>query len=183
LLDKRLAVLPSTASNPFQGFAKPSDSKDWLAAGKQLMLYQEFEEARAAFNRAGDAHMAAVATACQSRQDAYNTLGSQQRCHAFLNSATEFERCAMKSESVEERYEQYAAAGGCYAQAQDHQRAALFFELAQKFAVAAKHCLYNGLLDGAVIIIRKYSTRVDQETIELIQQEARFEYLQEKRLE
>jgi hypothetical protein len=183
LLDKRLVVLPSTARNPFQGFAKPSDSKDWLAAGKQLILHQEFEEARTAFNRAGDPHMAAVATACHLRQVAYNTLDAQQRYRAFLNSATEFERCAMKSESLEERYDQYAAAAGCYAEAQDHLKAARYFELAQKFTVAAFHCLTNGLLDRAVTIIRKYSTRVDQETIEHIQQEARLKYVQEKRLE
>jgi hypothetical protein len=183
LLDKGLVVLPSTACNPFQGFAKPSDSKDWLAAGKQLMLHQEFEEARAAFNRAGDPDMAAVAKACHLRQVAYNTLDAQQRRRAFSNSATEFELCAMKSKSLEERYDQYAAAAGCYAQAQDPQKAARFFELAQKFTVAALHCLSNGLLDRAVTIIRKYSTRVDQETIELIQQEARFKYLQEIRLE
>ena len=147
------------------------------------MLNQEFEEARAAFNRAGDPHMAAVVSACHLRQVAYNTLDAQQRCRAFLNSATAFERCAMESESPEELYDQYAAAAGCYAQAQDHQKAARFFELAQKFAVAALHCLSNGLLDRAVIIIRKYSTRVDQETIERIQKVARFKYLQEKRLE
>jgi tetratricopeptide (TPR) repeat protein len=183
LLDERLVVLPSTTCNPFQGFAKPSDSKDWLAAGKQLMLHEEFEEARAAFNRAGDPHMAAVATACHLRQVAFNTLDAQQRRRAFSNSATEFERCAMKSESLEERYDQYAAAAECYARAQDHQKAARLFELAQKFTVAALHCLSNGLLDRAVTIIRKYSTHVDQEIIERIQQAARFKYLQEKRLE
>jgi tetratricopeptide (TPR) repeat protein len=183
LLDKGLVVPPSTACNPFQGFAKPSDSKNWLAAGKQLMLHQEFEEAGAAFNRAGDPHMAAVATACHLRQVAYNTLDAQQRCRAFSNSATEFERCANKSESLEERYDQYAAAAGCYAQAQDHQKAVQSFVLAQKYTVAALHCLPNGLLDRAVAIIRKYSARVDQETIERVQQEARFKYLQEIRLE
>lgn len=147
------------------------------------MLHQEFEEARAAFNRAGDPHMASIATACHLRQVAYNTLDTQQRYRAFLNSLTEFERCATKSESLEERYDQCAAAAGCYAQAQDHQKVVLFFELAQKFTVAALHCLSNGLLERAVTIIRKYSTRVDQEAIDRIQQEARFKYLQEKRLE
>ena len=147
------------------------------------MLHQEFEEARAAFNRAVDPHMAAVATACHLRQVAYNTLGAQQRCRAFSNSAAEFERCAMESESTEERYDLYAAAAGCYSQAQDHQKAVRFLVLAQKFTVAALHCLSNGLLDRAVTIIRKYSTRVDQETIERTQQEARFKYLQEKRVE
>ena len=149
------------------------------------MLHHEFDEARAAFNRAGDPHMAAVATACHMRQAAYNVLDAQQRCRAFWNSATQFEQCAidMESESSEERYGQYAAAAECYAQAQDHQKAVQSFVLAQEFTAAALHCLSNGLLDRAVAIIGKYSACVDQEAIELVQEEARLKYLGEKRLE
>ncbi len=147
------------------------------------MLHQEFEEAKAAFNRAGDQHMATVATACHLRQVAYNILDAQQRRGAFLTAATEFEGCVTKSESRDERYDQYAAAAGCYAQAQDHEKAARFFVLALRFTDAAVHCLSNGLLDGAIAIIKKYSTHVDREIVERIQQEARFKYLKEKRLE
>ena len=102
--------------------------------------------------------MAAVAMACQLRQVAYETLDTQQQCRTFSISATEFERCATKSESVEERYDQYAAAAGCYAQAQDHKKAVRSFVLAHKFTEAAQHCLSNGLLDGTINIIRNYDS-------------------------
>ena len=183
LLDQGLIVLPSAACNSIRSFAKTSNSSDWSALGKRLMLHQEFEEARTAFTRAQDLKMVAVATACCLRQLAYNTLEARQRCDAFLKSAAAFGQCAVKAENIEERHDHHAAAAGCYAQAGHHHAAIQFFELAERYTEAALHCLHNGRLDRAVLLIKKYTTNIDQETRERIQDAARLKYLKEKRPE
>lgn len=147
------------------------------------MLHQEFEEARTAFSRAQDLKMVAVATACCLRQLAYNTREARQRCDAFLKSAAAFSQCAVKAENIEERHDHHAAAAGCYAQAEHHHEAIRSFELAERYTEAALHCLHNGRLDHAVLLIKKYSAHIDQEIIERIQEAARFKYLKEMKLE
>jgi tetratricopeptide (TPR) repeat protein len=183
LVDKGLVDLPSAACNSIRSFFKASNSSDWLAVGKRLMLHQEYEEAKTAFSRAGDPIMVAVATACCLRQIAYDTLEERQRRGAFLRAAAAFVQCAAESDDIDGQHDYYAIAAECYAKAKNHAEAIRSFNLAERHAEAALHCLHHGLLGHAVTTIKKYRAHIDQETIERVKEEACLEYLKEKKLE
>jgi hypothetical protein len=147
--------------------------------------FSEFGEAIMAFQRAGDARMVAVATACHLRQVARETSTSMtgKRRDAFAKAARAFERCSDAIGGPGEQRAHHAAAARCYAEARLHQNAIKLFKLAGMHTEAARHCFHNEMLDEAVSIVEKDRVHLDLDVIETITQAARLKYLEAKRIE
>ncbi|KAI0258663.1 hypothetical protein BC834DRAFT_696808 [Gloeopeniophorella convolvens] len=178
-------LIKEASTEQISTFAKESTSEEWAVEGRRLLAFREFEEARSAFEAAGDTYMSAVAEAYRLQEVALDipSTSTKARRDAFVPAATLFEQCAAMADHSKAQANHHHSAARCYAKIKYHQDVVRNLKLASMYTDAATYCFDNNLLDQSVSITRDHKDKMDPAVKERITQVARFSYLESKRLD
>jgi len=139
-----------------------------------MSFNKHYAQASTAFQRAGRNREAGICDAYLLREKArlIPTATSSARVQAFMTAANAFTTCAQDSPSkqVNERLAYYRAAGECYSEGCDLKNAGDSYQMARKYAAAARMYQEGGYFGEAVetLITSAHSEDYVQLTIEYL---------------
>jgi len=130
-----------------------------------MFFNKHYAQASIAFQRAGRNREAAICDAYLLREKAQlmSTTISAARVQAFVTAANAFTTCAQDSPSkqINERLAYYGAAGECYSEARDLKHAGDSYQMAKKYATAARMYQEGGYFDKMVEIITQHNNALE----------------------
>ena len=145
-----------------------------------MFLNKRYQQASAAFLRAGRDREAAICSAYHLREKARSTstTAATARVQAFIAAADAFFACARDSPSkrVSERLAHYGAAGECYSEAHDLKNAGNSYLKAERFNAAARTYQEGRYYDKMAEVITKHGNALDGALLERLRRVAQMYY-------
>ncbi|KAL5518531.1 hypothetical protein ACEPAH_213 [Sanghuangporus vaninii] len=165
--------------------AVASTEAEWAEQGKEFFKKMQYREAIRCFNRAKLFLERDIAEAYELRHQARNISRSKtQEAHidAFKQAAHAFCSCAEKSSDQRIQKTYFRNAAECFIDAQAIDQAAMLYEKAREYTIAAKCYAKAVMFDDAIRIIET-TNLVDANTAETIIGSARLHYIHVERLD
>ncbi|KAG7450850.1 uncharacterized protein BT62DRAFT_1001665 [Guyanagaster necrorhizus] len=161
--------------------ASESTPEEWAAEGRELFNAKHFSQAKRCYRKANLPLLASIADAYDSRMKARNVVGTSrqkvlERRSCFAEAAKSFSECADFTSNSRDFLTYFRISGECFEQADEKNRAAEKFLLAQEYTRAAE--LYRDIdkFDEAVVVVKGHGDKMLSEVVEDVIKLARLTY-------